>query len=195
MNEDQIRQFELIQQIISRMANNSFLVKGWSLTLVAAIFAVAAQGNTWGLVWTALLPAFVFWGLDAFYLRQERLFRHLYDDAIISQSVSFSMNTRRYEYQELYWDVARRRAIWPLHIVILITIVIVGGLKSSMFSVNRITEKHPDSQVNKTITSNCPAPVVIVREVPMMTSDMSHNKDDKVMKVYQHTKHCKHSHN
>lgn len=32
-----------IQAIITRMGLNSFLLKGWSVTLVAAIFALAAK--------------------------------------------------------------------------------------------------------------------------------------------------------
>jgi len=36
MNEDQRKHLELIQGVITRMAGNSFLIRGWSVTLVSA---------------------------------------------------------------------------------------------------------------------------------------------------------------
>jgi len=61
------------------MANNSFLLKGWTATLAAALTALAAKETEARFSILALLPALAFWGLDAYYLRQERLFRRLYD--------------------------------------------------------------------------------------------------------------------
>lgn len=69
----------LIQAVVTRMAQNSFLLKGWAVTLVAALFALAAADTREQIVLVGLFPALVFWGLDAYYLRQERLFRALYD--------------------------------------------------------------------------------------------------------------------
>ena len=33
-----MKHLEMIQGVISRMANNSFMLKGWAVTLVAGIF-------------------------------------------------------------------------------------------------------------------------------------------------------------
>jgi len=38
MDEDQRKHLELIQAVITRMAGNSFLIRGWSVTLVSALF-------------------------------------------------------------------------------------------------------------------------------------------------------------
>jgi hypothetical protein len=38
----QIAHLQMIQAVITRMGSNSFLLKGWSVTLVAALFALAA---------------------------------------------------------------------------------------------------------------------------------------------------------
>ena len=38
----QLTHLQMIQAVITRMAGNSFLIKGWSVTLVAALFALAA---------------------------------------------------------------------------------------------------------------------------------------------------------
>lgn len=69
----------MIQGVINRMAANSFMLKGWAVTLVAAIFALAGKnvGKMYFLV--AYVPIIIFWGLDSYYLLQERLYRSLYD--------------------------------------------------------------------------------------------------------------------
>ena len=69
----------MIQGVITRMASNSFALKGWAVTLVAGIFALSAKGADWRYFLIAFVPVLVFWGLDSYYLRQERLFRALYD--------------------------------------------------------------------------------------------------------------------
>lgn len=78
-DEHRIKHLEFIQSVITRMAHNSFLLKGWSVTLVAAIFALAAKDANEAFALLAFFPGLAFWGLDAYYLRQERLFRKLYD--------------------------------------------------------------------------------------------------------------------
>ncbi|MDE0668129.1 MAG: hypothetical protein OXI48_03775, partial [bacterium] len=71
----------MIQGVINRLAQNSFLLKGWSVLLVSALLAVAAGSSEDWILPVAFLPAVAFWGLDGYYLRQERLFRRLYDHA------------------------------------------------------------------------------------------------------------------
>jgi hypothetical protein len=84
-----------IQAVITRMGTNSFLLKGWSITLVAAIFALSAKDADHRFVMLAYFPVIVFWGLDGFFLHQEKLFRKLYEEvanANISSDL-FTMNT------------------------------------------------------------------------------------------------------
>jgi hypothetical protein len=71
----ELKHLEFIQGIISRLAQNSFLLRGWSVTLVAGIHALASRNPSIYLVGIAILPALAFWGLDAFYLGQERNLR------------------------------------------------------------------------------------------------------------------------
>jgi hypothetical protein len=84
MSVDRVKHLEMIQAIVTRMAGNSFLVKGWAVTIVAALIAVAAKEAEVRFALVALLPAFSFWGLDAYYLRYERLYRRLYDDVRVA---------------------------------------------------------------------------------------------------------------
>lgn len=73
---------EMLQGVINRMGSNSFVLKGWSVTLVAALLALAAERADPLLVAVALLPALMFWGLDGYFLAQERLFRGIYERAV-----------------------------------------------------------------------------------------------------------------
>lgn len=76
--DDHVRHLDFIQLTITRMAANSFLLKGWAVTLVAALFALAAADSERRFVLVAYLPITVFWLLDGFYLSQERKYRGLY---------------------------------------------------------------------------------------------------------------------
>lgn len=78
--ENKIKHLELIQGVISRMASNSFMLKGWTVTLVAGIFVLAGKDTDKLYFLVAYIPVIVFWGLDAYYLLQERLYRSLYDE-------------------------------------------------------------------------------------------------------------------
>lgn len=96
--EERMKHLEMIQGVIGRLSTNSFFVKGWSVTLAAALFAFAVQNEEWVFSALGVLAVLVFWLLDAYYLRHERLFRELYNDARLSTSTvqEFSMDTTPY---------------------------------------------------------------------------------------------------
>jgi len=43
--EIKLKHLEMIQGIINRMAGNFFLLKGWCITLISALFALAANNS------------------------------------------------------------------------------------------------------------------------------------------------------
>jgi hypothetical protein len=97
--EQKINHLEFIQNVVNRMAANSFLIKGWCITLVSALFALAAKDANVRYIIIAYIPVSVFWILDGYYLWQERLFRALYDQIRLKEedSIDFSMNTIAYK--------------------------------------------------------------------------------------------------
>ena len=124
---------EMIQGVINRMASNSFMLKGWAVTLVAGIFALAAKDADKLYFIITYVPIFVFWGLDAFYLRQERLYRKLYDKVRnqAEEEIDFSMNANLPEFncaKTAYGDVLfSKTELWfylPLAVLTLIVIVL-----------------------------------------------------------------------
>lgn len=103
MNKQQIlfEEAKIIQEVIKKMGNNSFLLKGWSITLIVAclISEKYARNN----LYLCFIPTIVFWGLDAYFLRQERLYRSLYNWVIKNRLVSdehvLDLDTSRFRSQ------------------------------------------------------------------------------------------------
>lgn len=76
------KEIEIIQDIIKRMALNSFMIKGWAITLV--VVTLLLKGNHYQ-AWIAFIPLIIFWFLDAYFLWQERLYRGLYNWVIANR--------------------------------------------------------------------------------------------------------------
>lgn len=75
LKEYMLKEIDIIQDIIRRMAFNSFMIKGWTVTLVAVTLLLRGAKYQ---VWIAFIPLLVFWFLDAYFLWQERMYRRLY---------------------------------------------------------------------------------------------------------------------
>jgi hypothetical protein len=80
MSQPNIKHLEFIQAVITRMNTNSFQLKGWMITIVAALLAIFASTRNALFVLVAVFPVLIFWFLDTYYLMQERKFRGLYND-------------------------------------------------------------------------------------------------------------------
>lgn len=75
-----LKHLEFVQAAIGRMATNSFLFKGWAITIAAALSGFAAAERKAGLLVIALVSTALFWALDAYYLWLERCFIAVYQD-------------------------------------------------------------------------------------------------------------------
>jgi len=130
MELERLEHLKMVQGVISRMAQNSFLIKGWSVTLTVGVLAGAAASKDPRLALLALLPALVFWGLDAFYLRQERLFRALHENicaAFGKDPVTFSLDTKGVRHQATSWlrTLCAKTVFW-LHAPLIASIVFIS---------------------------------------------------------------------
>ena len=92
--EAKLKHLELIQGVINRLATNSFRIKGWAVVLVSALLVLLARKESIGFVYVGFVPVLVFWGLDGYFLWQERLFRDLYDYVreLEEADIDFSMD-------------------------------------------------------------------------------------------------------
>jgi hypothetical protein len=81
-DEFRLRHLADIQAVIARLSQSSFAIRGWSVTLVSIVFAIfVTAGGDHVMIFTTLIPTAIFWTLDAYYLRKERLFRQLHNAA------------------------------------------------------------------------------------------------------------------
>ena len=72
------KHLEFIQGVINRHNFNSFRIKGWAITITAAIFALTGTIKEPFLCFIALGPTIMFWVLDSMFLANERSFVSLY---------------------------------------------------------------------------------------------------------------------
>jgi hypothetical protein len=103
--ENKIKHLEFIQNIITRMNSNSFILKGWTITLVSALFALAANDTNMNYVLVSYIAIPVFWILDGFYISQERQYRDLYVDVAkkTQNEIDFSLDATEYNKGKNNW--------------------------------------------------------------------------------------------
>lgn len=93
-----IEEIKIIQDIIKRMAFNSFMIKGWAVTLV--VVTLLLKGDKYQVL-IAFIPLVVFWFLDAYFLQQEKLYRELFkwvvENRLKTSDYLFDMNAYRFK--------------------------------------------------------------------------------------------------
>lgn len=98
--EAKMKHLEMIQNVITRMASNSFLLKGWTVTLVVGLLAFGnIKEMDIDFMFLALIPILFFWVLDAFYLNEERKYIKLYEHVtqLDNEKIDFLLNARQHE--------------------------------------------------------------------------------------------------
>ena len=142
------KEIDLIQACISRMAQNSFSVKGWLITLVTVILALLPETvNVRILCGIVLAATLCFWYLDAFFLRLEKLYRWKYEWVIANRKETnefcYDLNPMNTQMWAPDKDGNQRNApnvvkvmftksLIPLYSIVIITCIIF--LVSSFFS-------------------------------------------------------------
>ena len=119
---------EMIQGIVNRLSHNSFLLKGWTVVLVSAMFALAAKDKNALFIYLAYFPSIAFWCLDGYFLWQERLFRALYEHVRVmkEEDIDYSMNVNNADISGITWASAFfSKTLIIFHGVILVSIIIV----------------------------------------------------------------------
>jgi MTH538 TIR-like domain (DUF1863) len=74
-----IKHLEFVQSAINRMAGNSFLLKGWAITLTGGLLVLSFKEINKRYLYISILTIFFLWLLDAYYLSRERRFIALYN--------------------------------------------------------------------------------------------------------------------
>ncbi|OFE14247.1 hypothetical protein BA895_11605 [Humibacillus sp. DSM 29435] len=107
LTKDQRKHLDFIQAVISRIASSSAAAKGWGLTVAIALFGFSTTKATPELAGLGLVVVILFGLLDSHYLRDERLFRMLFEDARRGRVEVYSMDKNAYSEGCSRWDVLR----------------------------------------------------------------------------------------
>lgn len=130
LTENQVRHLEAVQHVITRLAGNSFALKALAGTIAAAViaYAGATDGSSPWVAGAGILPAVVFWLMDAQYLRLERLFRKLYDGVRKGEvGEPFDMNFVRYNDQIApLWPTAISWSVVWFYLTLVVVLIVVA---------------------------------------------------------------------
>jgi len=125
--EAKLKHLEFIQGAIARMATNSFLFKGWAITVAAGLSAFGAVNSKEALLAIGVVTTVLFWGLDAYYLWLERGFIRLHEQ--VSQKketdIDFLMRIDKSDAALIWLKTCLRPHLWIFYGVI-IAVNIVG---------------------------------------------------------------------
>lgn len=100
------KEIDLIQSCITRMSNNSFLIKGWTITITTVILPLLYNKAEKSIIIpVGIIMIICFWYLDSYFLRLERLYRWKYDWVI---------KNRLYN-EQCYYDLnPYNNKMWPI---------------------------------------------------------------------------------
>lgn len=124
--EDRRQHLAFIQDVITRMNSNSFSLKGLMITIIAALVTLTVndtnKGNTVFNLGIALLLVLIFWFLDAYYLKKERQYRKLYEEAVRDKAELYKMTAD--DYYVCYFEVLLSKTMWPLYLTIALVLIV-----------------------------------------------------------------------
>jgi len=103
--EKKLKHLEFLQLTITRMNVNSFLLKGWTITLISALFVLAAKDANSNYIMITYIVIPSFWTLDGYFLSIERRYRDLYNEVTRKNEsdIDFDMNHRRFDKGDRTW--------------------------------------------------------------------------------------------
>lgn len=124
-----LKHLDFLQLVITRMNINSFLLKGWAITLVSALTAFAAKDSNPEYILITYIATPLFWLLDAYYLAQERQYRCLYNVVKdkSEQEIDFDLNANPFNNGRNTWHASFFAPTLFIFygILILITVIIM----------------------------------------------------------------------
>lgn len=128
--QNKYKHMDYIQSAISRMSSNSFYLKGLDITIIAAIVTLSFKERDFKICICALILNIIFWFLDSYYLKQEKLFRELYkkvSNESDDNNINFSMDTQEFQCNVpkipciMFWNLS----VTPLYLTISIVLLVL----------------------------------------------------------------------
>ncbi|MXQ08855.1 hypothetical protein GQ651_13435 [Alphaproteobacteria bacterium GH1-50] len=136
MDEPRIKHLEFIQGVVNRLSTNSFLLKGWTVLIVTALLSFAVNQGSLGLGLFSIVPLAVFWGLDGYFLWEERKYRAHYERVRKNTDipVNFDMNASDLSIDVGGWISATfSKTLVAFHGIILLSIIAAASYELGLF--------------------------------------------------------------
>jgi len=176
-NEDKlIKSMEFCQSTITRLSGNSFQLKTWFLVSFTALFTFFAKSisgeikyapTIFDLIW--LGPLLVFPFLDAYYLKQERVFRSVYND--FKNKINSKDNPRE------FFDLKPTKAqIDEFNILNIVFSISVGFLYLPLLATFQALIIHHSIDSNIRYLYMIIFPVILIISSLVFEKGTSHNK-------------------
>lgn len=130
--EELHKEIDLIQNCINRMSNNSFLLKGWLITIIAAVVTLSQADLDNVVFFVLVFSTLIFWWMDAFFLRAEKEYRKMYEWMLKkrkenSRELQYDLNPKRFETQvESIWGFMKSPTLAGFYLCILIAVIFVA---------------------------------------------------------------------
>ena len=117
------------------MAQNSFMIKGWFVSIYAVILALLSEKVNMFLLCISLIAVnVIFWYLDSFFLRTEKLYRKIYDWVLVERArnnkdLMYQLNPAKYkgkfEKIDSTWKVMWSKTLRWFYVIPLMIVIIV----------------------------------------------------------------------
>ncbi|MEA5260621.1 hypothetical protein VB264_22680 [Arcicella aquatica] len=128
MAENKLKHLEFIQNTITRMSTNSFIIKGWLITLISASFVLSAKDSNNSYIGVTLFATPIFWFLNGYFLCQERRYRSLYNKVRLKKekNIDFSMDASQFNTgKNTFGSSMFSVSIYPLYIITFVATIII----------------------------------------------------------------------
>lgn len=130
-NEILHKELDMIQGCINRMASNSFMLKGWYLAIISVLLVILFDecDLLWLLSFLFLVTG-IFWYLDCFYLRLERLYVKLYEWVVKARlnnnwDYMYELSTKRFDKEIApIWKIMLSKSEFPIYGIPMTLIII-----------------------------------------------------------------------
>lgn len=99
------KEIDIIQNCINRMASNSFLIKGWFITLILGLITFGYEKLNFKLLITiSLIITILCWISDAFFLQLEKKYIKKYNWIIKNRSTALDFQYNLNPNESRMWD-------------------------------------------------------------------------------------------
>ena len=129
------KHLEIMQGVITRMAENSRSCKVWCVTLVAAVLVLVARTGDPIHALIALAPTALFYVLDGYYLMLERRFRTSYNNFVDKVQMGQVTTSDLYKVFPdgsiawvMVWAMSRSFSVLPFYVAVIATVLLAWCL-------------------------------------------------------------------